>query len=226
VSSTIVIGDIHGCAAEFEALLRACEYSAGDRVVLVGDVVAKGPDSRGVLALARECGARSVLGNHDASVLRLHAMLVAGEPIPASRAEHAAVARSLDAVDVAQLAALPYWLRLPELNALVVHAGLAPGIALEKQDPDVLMNIRTLDAQGHPSRRPDGGELWASVWPGPELVLFGHHASRGLQQHAHAIGLDTGCVYGRELTAYLMPEGRFVSVPARRQYAPIHGERA
>ena len=223
MSATIVIGDLHGCADEFQALLRACGYVAGDQVVLVGDLVAKGPDSRGVLAIARECGARSVLGNHDAKVLRLRDTLAAGDPVPPSRIEHAAIAGSLTEQEWAQLSSLPYWLRLPELNALVVHGGLVPGVAIEQQDPDVLMNVRTLDAHGNASRRPDGGVLWGSVWTGPELVLFGHHAGRGLQEHPYALGIDTACVYGRELTACVFPERRLVSVPARRQYAPIVG---
>jgi hypothetical protein len=226
VPATIVIGDVHGCADELAALLVACQRRADDRVVLVGDLVAKGPDSHGVLALLRECGALAVRGNHDASLLRIREKLIAGEPVPAGRAEQAALARTLDDDDWAYLSALPYWLRLPELNALVVHAGLVPGVAIERQDPETLMNMRTIDAQGRPSRRPDGGVLWGSLWPGPELVLFGHHASVGLQRHPHAIGLDSGCVYGHELTAYVMPEGRFVSVPARRQYAGIYGAHA
>ncbi len=226
VSATIVIGDVHGCADELSALLAACGHRKNDHVVLVGDLVAKGPDSHGVLALVRECGARAVLGNHDASLLRLHAKLAAGETIPAGRADQLALARTLDDDDWALLASLPYWLRLPQFDALVVHAGVVPGIALEQQDPDMLLNMRTLDAQGRPSRRPDGGVLWGTLWEGPELVLFGHHASVGLQRHPHAIGLDSGCVYGRELTAYVLPEGRFVSVPARKQYVAIAGARA
>jgi hypothetical protein len=219
VPFTIVIGDVHGCADELEALLRACGCSAEDRVVLVGDLVAKGPDSRGVLAIVRELGARSVRGNHDEHVLRYRRAIEAGQPPPELGPDHLEVARALDDQDWALLASLPLYLRLPEVNAIVVHAGLLPGFALEHQDPELLMNMRTIRPDGSASRRSDGA-LWASLWPGPELVLFGHHAAQGLQHHPYAIGLDTGCVYGGRLTACILPEQRLVSVPARRAYAP------
>lgn len=225
MSATIVIGDVHGCVDELAALIDTCAPGRDDRIVCVGDLVAKGPDSRGVLALVRERGVRSVLGNHDAVVLHASRALAAGEH-SAARASHTALARQLSDQDLEQLAALPLFLRLPELNALVVHAGVEPGVALEQQDSDVLLNVRTIDAAGKPSSRPNVGVLWGSVWPGPELVLFGHHASAGLQQHPHAIGLDTGCVYGGRLTAYVLPERRFVSVAARREYSPIRGAHA
>jgi hypothetical protein len=82
----------------------------------------------------------------------------------------------------------------------------------------VLLNVRTVRADGTPSKRPDDGPLWGTLWRGPELILFGHHARRGLQQHPHAIGLDTGCVYGHALTACVLPERRIVSVDAARVY--------
>jgi len=42
---TIIVGDVHGCVDELRLLLRQCSYAKGDRVVLAGDLVAKGPDS-------------------------------------------------------------------------------------------------------------------------------------------------------------------------------------
>jgi hypothetical protein len=218
--ATLVIGDVHGCLDELRALLRACGHASGDQVVLVGDLVFKGPDSRGVLALVRELSGRAVRGNHDQHALRLRGLLAAGEPVAAHKRE---LIESFDADDWAQLEALPLWHALPAEHALVVHAGVVPGVPLPEQDPEALMNMRTLRPDGTPSKRSDDGPLWGARWPGPELVLFGHHAARGLQEHDFAIGLDTGCVYGGKLTACILPERRLVSVPARRAYAPIRG---
>jgi hypothetical protein len=213
---TIVIGDVHGCLDELLALVARCQRSDEDRVVLVGDLVAKGPDSVGVVAWARETGADAVLGNHDAHVLR--ALEDDG------RAQHVAVAKTLTPEDAAWLAARPLWLRLPgrsrEVAHLVVHGGLVPGVALEAQEREYLLNLRSIAADGRPSKRIEGTP-WGALWPGPEHVVHGHDAVRGLQRHAHATGLDTGCVYGRELTALVLPAGELVSVPARRAYAPM-----
>jgi hypothetical protein len=223
--STIVVGDVHGCVDELSDLLAACRYGAGDRLVLVGDLVAKGPDSRGVLALVRELGARSVLGNHDAHLLRARNVLRGTAPRTRPiRPATAELVEQLDERDWALLAALPLWLELPEHRALVVHAGLEPGKPLAAQDPELLLNMRTIRPDGSGSRHREDGVLWGGLWPGPELVLFGHHASAGLQRHPFALGLDTGCVYGKELTACVLPERRIVSVPARRVYQPIEGD--
>jgi Calcineurin-like phosphoesterase len=214
---TLIVGDVHGCLDELLALLVRAGRAPGDRVVLVGDLCAKGPNSAGVVRWARESGADAVLGNHDAHVLRaVHGGTHAG-PV------HHAVAESLGAADVAWLEARPLWLRLDDAASqpyLVVHGGLVPGIALEQQTRDHLLNLRSITAEGIPTKRIDGVP-WASLWQGPEHVVFGHDAVRGLQRHPFATGLDTGCVYGRELTALVLPAGELVSVPAARPYAPM-----
>ena len=71
--------------------------------------------------------------------------------------------------------------------------------------------MRSITDDGRPSKRIEGAP-WAALWTGPEHAVFGHDAIRGLQQHPLATGLDTGCVYGRELTALLLPAHQLVSV--------------
>jgi hypothetical protein len=53
--------------------------------------------------------------------------------------------------------------------------------------------------------------------------VFGHWARPEPVVRPNAIGLDTGCVYGGELTAVILPERRLVSVPARRVYQKKEG---
>lgn len=212
---TIVIGDVHGCVDELSELLRILAAGPGDDVVLVGDLVAKGPDSAGVLRLARERNLRSVLGNHDAHLLRIRHP----EQDRGSKSEHKKIARSLSEADWAWLESLPMSLSLPDFRVRVVHAGFVPGVALEEQQRENLLNLRSITPDGKPSKRASEGAPWGSLWRGPEHIVFGHDAIRGIQQHPFATGLDSGCVYGGALTALVLPERRFVSVRARRAYA-------
>lgn len=224
---TIFVGDVHGCLDELLALLRLAEVDlsgpgpgSAEQVVLVGDLTAKGPDSQGVLALIREHRFRAVLGNHDAKVLSLarHEASAASDP---DLGEHARVAATLKEPDWALLANLPLTISLPEVNAIAVHGGLVPGLPLEEQPRKFLLNLRSITPQGEPSKRVSDGVPWASVWPGPQHVVFGHDAVRGLQRHPFATGLDTGCVYGGALSALILPENRVLSTPARRAYVPM-----
>ena len=67
----IFIGDLQGCREEFEALLERVKFDpSADTLHPVGDLVNRGPDSVGCLRLAKELGARPVLGNHDVHLLR------------------------------------------------------------------------------------------------------------------------------------------------------------
>ena len=62
---------------------------------------------------------------------------------------------------------------------------------------------------------------WDAFWSGPRTVVFGHWAERGLVHEDNVRGLDTGCVWGGRLTAWIAEEDRFVSVPARRSYQAV-----
>ena len=71
--STYVIGDIHGCFDQFTKLLKKINYKKDeDKLILLGDLVNRGPDS---LSVINHCMADSniitVLGNHDLYLLYL-----------------------------------------------------------------------------------------------------------------------------------------------------------
>lgn len=217
----VFIGDVHGCLDELNALLRKVGVSRDDRVVFVGDLVAKGPDSAGVVARVRELNALCVRGNHDEAVLRIRRARQHGSDLPRAKRTHLRVAERLREPDWRWLESLPLYLQFPELNTVVVHAGVVPGKPLEKQHPEDLMTIRTLRPEGTGSPRLEDGRLWAGAYPGPEHIIFGHDAISGLQRQPFATGLDTGCVYGRTLTALIWPDRELVSVQARRAYREL-----
>jgi hypothetical protein len=221
VVRTLVIGDVHGCLRELDDLLARSGWTPEARLVFVGDLVAKGPDSAGVIARARELGGSAVRGNHDHRCLSWRDAVKAGREPPPLGPSHRAVCEALTEDAWTWLEAQPHHLRLDDVNAIVVHAGLVPGRPLEAQRPEDMMNMRSIRPDGTVSRRVDEGVPWGSLWPGPLEVVYGHDALRGLQRHAHATGLDTGCVYGGRLTGYWLPDRELVSVPAQRSWFPV-----
>src|SRR4051812_25086429 len=68
----IAIGDIHGCHVEFAELLDQLDLKSDDRLILLGDLVNRGPDSLRVLDLARSHHAISLLGNHELRLLKYY----------------------------------------------------------------------------------------------------------------------------------------------------------
>jgi predicted phosphodiesterase len=215
---TIIVGDVHGCLEELRLLLRKCGHGKDDRVVLAGDLVAKGPDSQGVVQFAREDGLFAVMGNHDAFALAHQ------NEVEKDRSnDRRSYIRTLKADDWGYLEALPHFLRLGDVRpggpkVLVVHAGMVPGIPVENQRKEHLRSLRSIADTGEPTSRLLVHFPWAAQWRGPEWVIFGHDAVRGLQQQPSATGLDTGCVYGRQLTAIILPEGKLVQVAALKRY--------
>ena len=219
----LIVGDVHGCRAELEELLDTARFDPScDELVMTGDLVAKGPDSRGVLTLLRSLGAQGVRGNHDERCISWYRAVAAGDAPPKLKKDHRRTSESLDTQDWEQLQSYPLWLELPDHNAVVVHAGLVPGKSLKEQDPEHLMCMRSIRPNGTVTRRVEPNP-WATTWQGPRHVYFGHDAIRGLQKHAFATGLDTGCVYGGRLTAAVLSETgmELVSVAAHQAWRPI-----
>ena len=209
-----MVGDVHGCSEELDTLLS--QHAAGRQVVLAGDLIGKGPDARACITLASECGAIWVRGNHDQHVINKRSEADSAAPV----GSHIRIAAELSTPQWSMLENTCHTLLLTAHQALVVHAGLVPGLALAVQQPKDLIAMRSIDQAGSASKRIKPWP-WASRWQGPEHVIFGHDAIRGLQRYPKATGLDTGCVYGGRLSAMKLPEWEIVSVDAKETYCEI-----
>ncbi len=255
--STYAIGDLQGCLGAFDCLLEKIRFQPGeDRLLLAGDLVARGPDSLGTLR--RVYGLREhldcVLGNHD-----LHLLALAHGHGP-KKNKDADLRTIIDAPDAAELLG---WLQQqpllhlePDFNAVLVHAGLPPiwGLSqaaalaaevetvLRSGDADsffahmygntpsgwddqltgtdrlrVITNYFTrmrfvdaagqleLSSKGEADTAPPGFTPWFEH-PGhgqqDTLVLFGHWAALGGSLRSATLeALDSGCVWGGQLTA-------------------------
>ena len=218
----IVIGDVHGCVQELGMLLKACKYSPEDDVVvLVGDLLNKGPHSAQVVERACAGGFHAVIGNHDLIGLKMRQLWErTGQVPPADQHGSYEYVTALSAKEVQWLESLPLSIRLTDhADTLIVHAGLVPQVELAQQHPEHLYTMRNLLESNVPADSTRQGVPWASVWDGrlggqsQHFVLFGHDAPRGLQIYPWAWGLDTNCCNGGRLTACILPSRELVSVP-------------
>ena len=115
---------------------------------------------------------------------------------------------------------MPLTFEEPELNIVFVHGGFLPDEPWQKQPAEVVTRIQVIDRDGRPAKRADapGAPLWADLWSGPPFVVYGHTPRPDIYKLKWSVGIDTGCVYGGHLTAYVLPEKRFLQVKARQRY--------
>ncbi|MDQ3688137.1 MAG: metallophosphoesterase [Acidobacteriota bacterium] len=210
---TIVVGDIHGCFDELSELFDKTGPVEGDSIVSVGDLIVKGPKNREVMELFIENDQfSSVLGNHDRAILQFWR----GERKTLKPAQE----RCRDELAGERERFQDYLQSLPAMidlgSHLVVHAGVRPGVSLDAQTIDDLTELRTLGAD----RTSREGTPWYDKYDGEKIVLFGHWPEEQMRRGPRAIGLDTGCVYGFQLTAYVIETGKVIQVHARREYEP------
>jgi serine/threonine protein phosphatase 1 len=211
MTRTIVVGDIHGCYTELVALLATANFGDEDRVVAVGDLIAKGRQSKQVLDLfSQNPRFSSVIGNHDLAILNFWQ----GQN-SSLKASQKRVCDELEAEKEkykTYLASLPFMIDLG--THAVVHAGVRPGIPLGEQCPGDLTELRTLGAD----RTSKEGTAWFDIYDGEKIILFGHWPSPQPRLAKRAIGLDTGCVYGNYLSGYVVETGEFIRAPALEVY--------
>lgn len=208
---TIVIGDLHGCYDELLDLLDKVGFGSEDRLICVGDLITKGPKNREVLdRFMSDPQFAAVIGNHDLALRRRWN----GEKFklkPSQKPTHKELKKDKERY-VPFLNQLPFTIDLG--THLVVHAGLRPGLELYSQTTEDMTELRSL-GEDRASRK---GPPWYDVYDGEKVVLFGHWPATEPRRGKKAIGLDTGCVYGGQLTAYIVETGEITSVPARQVY--------
>src|SRR5262245_29865861 len=136
---TIFIGDIHGCSREFSALLDHVSPGRGDKLILLGDLVNKGPDPEGVFQIVESLDCVCLLGNHDLD----HLKWKKGE-VPKSESIETKKLFSPPAYErfVEYVARMPLFFETTELIA--VHGGLLNGVPLREQPPEVLTGDENL----------------------------------------------------------------------------------
>lgn len=157
MSRTIFIGDVHGCLDELRLLYMKLKLVPGDRLIFVGDLVDKGPDSLGVLVyvqglMRQHPGSVVVAGNHEEKALRFWKKGKADQ-----LKDQSWVHEATDA-DWAFIEAMPlfWWDGIPSHKGgiVVVHGGIFP--ALLEKHPDVFIKIQ---ARGEKWRKGGGKAL-------------------------------------------------------------------
>ncbi|MFN3586988.1 MAG: symmetrical bis(5'-nucleosyl)-tetraphosphatase [Moraxellaceae bacterium] len=125
-----VIGDVQGCRDALEDLLTRLRFDpASDHLWFAGDLVARGPDSLGVLRLVKGLGpaADTVLGNHDLHLLAAHH----GFASPKKKDRTQPILEAPDRHELLDwLQSRPMLLASAEHDCVLTHAGIPPGWSL------------------------------------------------------------------------------------------------
>ena len=239
-----IIGDVHGCFAELQALLRMLGYQvqhngpyavthpAGRKVIFVGDLVDRGPQTPQVLRLVMDMVASGVAfcvnGNHDDKLKRkLQGRDVkVAHGLAESLAQLAAEPQEFQDRAVQFLDGLISHYVLDDGKLAVAHAGLQQEY-IGRGSPRVrefCMYGETtgeVDEFGLPVRYP-----WAREYRGSTMIVYGHTPIPEAEWLNNTINIDTGCVFGGKLTALRYPEKELLAVQAAQVYfepvKPLH----
>ncbi|MGW0334655.1 polynucleotide kinase-phosphatase [Streptomyces sp. NPDC003011] len=222
-----IIGDIHGCSAELEALLGTLGYADGTHpdgrtAVFVGDLVDRGPDSPGVLrrvmSMVASGDALCVPGNHEnkygrhlrgRKVQPTHGLAETIEQMEGESEEFKQRVREF-------IDGLVSHYVLDGGRLVVCHAGLP-----EKYHGRTSGRVRSHALYGDTTGETDEFGLpvrypWAEDYRGRAAVVYGHTPVPEATWLNNTICLDTGAVFGGKLTALRWPERELVDVPAQR----------
>lgn len=206
----IIFGDIHGCLDEWRDLIKKIAPTPDDQLISVGDLICKGPESFKTIEFARSLpNLKCVLGNHELHFLKAWK---SGNLDSLSKDYQKRALKEFGSKlneTMQWISTWPLYLDLPD--CLVVHGGILPDTPIEKQKAETLCNLRNLE----------DGTAWHEQYRERKPVVYGHWARQGLCVKENSIGLDNGCVYGKELSAVIFPGTEIVQVKARKAYQSV-----
>jgi bis(5'-nucleosyl)-tetraphosphatase (symmetrical) len=224
---TIFVSDVHGCIDELNELLRTLSYDEkSDRLILLGDLIDRGPDSVAVVQKARKMRFECVMGNHEAKYLKWLRSQGSRADVYDGKSYYSQFSDD----DINYIANLPAYIQLEDVVA--VHAGLKPGISISAQHKDDLMYLRYADTDGRfvslkkinkIGKEAADAHFWTEHGPFETNIVYGHqvwdepHIDRYADGTA-AYGIDTGCCFGGKLTALIWETKEIVQVQAKKVY--------
>ena len=210
---TFIVGDVHGCFDELMLLLEKAQYdSKKHRLMFVGDLINKGEDSLKVLKWVRQNKLECVIGNHE---LKFIEGVEKKQPLPPAllQLQKDMGDQLKDWMDY--IKSWPSFIE--EEDFLLVHAGLIPNEHPRESQLRNLVNVRYWNDQQKRMCLEDEGKPWHDYYKGDKLVIYGHWAKQGVSKKNNSICLDSGCVYGRELTGVFLPSRRLVSIDSLKK---------
>lgn len=196
-----VIGDIHGHAREMIEMIATLEDHGIDRLVLLGDLVDRGPESLRCMRIAQtwEFEARDgklkkydvIRGNHEDAYWRIAAKVPKPGRSHVEQPESRALYGSLSADDLNWMKNLPVHLEIPELHLVCLHGGITPHDKSLADAGEFVLRTRYLD-ENHEACRGLGGDIfWADVYDGRfGTIVFGHESHREIARYTNAIAVD------------------------------------
>ncbi|MDH5561089.1 MAG: metallophosphoesterase [Deltaproteobacteria bacterium] len=213
---SIIIGDVHGCIIELEDLLAKIAFNQKkDVLYFTGDIINRGWYSKEVYHKVKQLEATVILGNHELRLINEdRGILKPKERTLKLREEFGEGFKSF----MEDIKTWPLFVDSEDFT--LVHGGIIPGVALKDSDPGMMTRIRTWDGTGKDIANPSNPP-WFDFYHKEKLAVFGHWAALQGIVRDNVIGLDTGCVYGKKLSALILPQREIVSTPAREVYCPI-----
>ncbi|NPA11104.1 MAG: protein phosphatase [Epsilonproteobacteria bacterium] len=218
----VIYGDIHGCLEEWMELRK--EIPKNSIEICVGDLVDKGPLSHECLRFAQKNKILSTLGNHEYKHLRKYI----GRKVTLDE-DQQKVYPTLTKDDFEYIKNMPLFFKLNRL--LILHAGITNKITLNDSFKKLthLLYLRDIDENENflpLNHTCNNARHWADVYEGGEgFVVYGHQPFLDVKKRRHSIGIDTGCVYGYKLSAYIIYDtfkpfkGKIIQVNAKKRYA-------